>query len=50
MLTGMAWDTVNDGKDYSALILHFAKTSEATEAEAVPVHIESVRSIQKTRN
>ena len=50
MLTGMAWDTVNYGEDYPALILYFAKTPEATDAEAVPVHIESVRSIQEIRN
>jgi len=47
MLTGMAWDAVDSGEDYPALVLYFATTPEATEAEAVPVHIESVRSIQK---
>lgn len=47
MLTGMAWETVDDSEHYSALVLFFAETPEATETETVPIHIESVRSLQR---
>ncbi len=47
MLTGMAWETLDYGEDRPALILYFAKTPEAPEAEAIPVHIESIHSIRR---
>lgn len=47
MLVGMTWETLDYGKDCPALILYFAKTAEAADAKAIPVHIDSVRSIQR---